>query len=183
MSYFILDQKHDGQTLDNFRSTRSNPNIGRGVLAILTQGLPTKDHVMTKRNIHGLWSMRFEKRILHSTLAGPTNKEASEAWLEDIKTLILTSQDSDLKPWVLFFDLRSWDMTSLDAWEANDDNMKWISSHSCTFFAFLLSKEVQHYAIKKGLQDQSFCRFFFNYEEAYQACLDKLTEAQNQQSK
>ncbi|MGF1741767.1 hypothetical protein L4C34_11955 [Vibrio profundum] len=131
---------------------------------------------MKQRNIHGLWTMRFENRILYSALTGPTNKEASEAWLKDLKSHVMTSKEGDVKPWVILFDLRSWSMTSLDAWEANDKNMEWLSEHSCIFLAFLFSKEIQHFAIKKHLKDQSFVHFFFNYDEAQRACLNKLAE-------
>ena len=44
---------------------------------------------MVSRNIHGLWSMHFEERILYSKITGGINTEMSMAWFEDMKHHVL----------------------------------------------------------------------------------------------
>ena len=132
----------------------------------------------TKRNIHGSWKMSFNNRILTSEFTGPSNREGSEAWFEDLKNLILSSPDQDSSPWVMLNDVRDWQMASLDSWGTNNHIIDWMSKHQCALFAIVFSKKIQSFSVEKGINDKSIVQFFFDHEAAYQACREKLSDAQ-----
>ncbi|MGF1741741.1 hypothetical protein L4C34_11825 [Vibrio profundum] len=138
---------------------------------------------MTQRNIHGNWTMNFENRILQSKITGSTNTELSQAWFEDMKCHLSSSEDNYMTPWVNLFDFRDWDLTTIDSFGNANDNIHWMSENNCILLAFVFSKKMQHFAMEKGLSNNGIVRFFFDYGEAYQACLDKLEGAQRQQDK
>ena len=80
-------------------------------------------------------------------------------------------------------DAREWKIASLDAWETNNELVDWMSSHNCVLFSFVLSKELQKFAIESQINNMSIMQTCFDYDEAHQNCLRKLAEAQRQQSK
>lgn len=86
-------------------------------------------------------------------------------------------------PWVVLHDLRDWGTATLDTWESANESIDWILKNNCVLFTIIFSKDLQNFVLKKGLRDQDIIRFFFDYDEAYQACLDTLDEAQNQRNK
>lgn len=137
---------------------------------------------MTQRNIHGDWSMSFENRILLSKADGSFNQEANKAWLSEMKELVLSSPEGDSTPWVVLLDFQNWDIATLDSWESANEGAIWVMEHSGVSITFVFSKKLQQFAAEKGLIDQSIVKFLFNYDEAYQACLDKLAEARRQQN-
>ncbi|MGF1740965.1 hypothetical protein L4C34_07785 [Vibrio profundum] len=137
-----------------------------------------KIYVMVQRNIHGEWALRVEKQMLHAKVTGSTNKEACQVWAEEVKEIILSSLGGGAVPWVYLVDGRHWEMASSDSWEASNEFIEWISEHNCILCAFVLSKKIQRFALINGLENQSVFQVFFHYNEAYQACLDSLTEAQ-----
>lgn len=132
---------------------------------------------MTSRNIHGHWTMNFSAQTLYSKLTGPTNREAGDAWFEEMKQNILTSPNGDSLPWVSINDCRDWNMSSLDSWEANNTTVEWMYEHNCVLLTIVFSKKIHRYAFEKGLNDQHIVRFFYDYDEAYQACQDKLNSS------
>ena len=134
---------------------------------------------MKQRNIHGRWVMRLEGRVLYSKVTGATNKEAAQAWFEEMKQLILSSEDSDSKPWVFVDDTRDWGTAPEDFWEAANELVDWMSNHNCVFMASVFSKKLQSFSWESGFNNQSILQVFFDYDEACQTCLDKLAEAQN----
>ncbi|MGF1742984.1 hypothetical protein L4C34_18350 [Vibrio profundum] len=138
---------------------------------------------MKERNIHGLWSMSFKDRILHSEVSGATNDEAGQAWLAELKAKVKSSKEGYSAPWVVLHDMRDWGMAPIDAWEGANSVINWVSEHHCILFAVVFSIKVQHFAFETGLKGQSIMRYYFDYEEAYQDCLDKLAEPQRQQDK
>ncbi|MGF1741758.1 hypothetical protein L4C34_11910 [Vibrio profundum] len=138
---------------------------------------------MSKRRIHGDWTMVFEGRILKSKIIGATNSEAGIAWLEELKVNIIQSPEGVDTPWVGFLDFRDWQGTSLDSLEQYQVATSWATQNNAIMCAYVISKELQGYSIKKlnsNMLDDSFNRYFFSYDEAYQACLDKLSEVQKQ---
>ncbi|WP_159084342.1 hypothetical protein [Dongshaea marina] len=135
---------------------------------------------MAPRNIHGSWSMHFEGRLLYSEVIGPTNTEASFSYLEELKQTLFESSEGIQSPWVILHDGRQWEMSSADAKSANDAITDWCCENSCVLFAIVLSSKMQRFAADIVFKEQSILRFYFDYDEAYQACLDKLTDAQQQ---
>ncbi|MGF1740147.1 hypothetical protein L4C34_03510 [Vibrio profundum] len=131
--------------------------------------------MMVQRNIHGEWNIRFEDRILYSKVVGATNDEARKAWFEELKSSIQSSQEGFSCPWVILHDLRNWDTATLDTWEGANMFVDWASEHNCLLLAIVFSKKIQHFAMSKGLNNQKVLQFFFNYDEAHQACLSKLS--------
>ncbi|WP_428789327.1 hypothetical protein [Vibrio profundum] len=127
--------------------------------------------------------MSFEKRILHSKVTGSTNKELSQAWYEDMKKHILSSSNKNTLPWVVLIDSRNWEMASQDIEEITNETINWAREHGCCLFCTVTSKKIQQFALNKEFGHQSIVTMSSDYDEAYQACLNKLSEAQNQHSK
>lgn len=138
---------------------------------------------MTQRNIHGTWEMSFEHRCLKSKIKGATNKEAALAWLEDLKYNLRSSPEGSSVPWVVLQDLSDWGAATLDTWGDANANIDWVFENNCVLFAIIFSTGLQEFVMKKGLKDNNYVRFFFDYDEAYQACLAKLAESQIPQGK
>lgn len=138
---------------------------------------------MTQRNIHGEWTMSFENRILYSKITGSTNKEASQAWFEEIKAYVLASSSGDIQPWVILNDARLWDMAPQDVSDTNERIANWMKEHHCLCHCLIFSNKVQSFGPKKEISNRGFYQYFFDYDEAYQTCLDKLAEAQGSKDK
>ncbi|MGF1743289.1 hypothetical protein L4C34_20025 [Vibrio profundum] len=134
---------------------------------------------MAKRNIHGEWTIRLDDRFLYSDVVGSTNTEASLAYLEELKQTILTSPGGVKSPWVILHDGRRWEMSSADAKVGNDAITDWCKEHQCMLFAIVLENSMQRFASEIVFKEQSILKFYFDYDEAYQACLDALAEAKN----
>ncbi|MGF1741453.1 hypothetical protein L4C34_10305 [Vibrio profundum] len=134
---------------------------------------------MTQRNIHGLWHMRLEGRFLYSKVTGATNKEAAQAWFDEMRQTILSSPKSDSEPWVFLDDARDWGTAPADFWETTNEVVNWMSEHNCVFIASACSKKIQSFSWEKGLNNQNIAHLFFDYDEAHQVCLDALAKAQN----
>lgn len=138
---------------------------------------------MTQRNIHGEWTMNFEDRILYSTVSGATNREASLGWLHEMQEKIGSSREKDTTPWVICHDCRNWIGAAPDVWETNNIIMDWLTEHNCIFMASVLPGEMQIYLTEKELRGQYILQCFVSYDEAHQACLDRLAEARKQHDK
>lgn len=138
---------------------------------------------MTQFRIHGEWTISFKNRIVYSKVIGATNEEASQAWLKELKGKLQSSPVGCSEPWVVLHDLRNWGTATLDTWESANENIHWILKNNCVLFTIVFSKELQKFVLNKGLKDQNIVRLFFDYDAAYQACLDKLAEAQNKNNK
>ncbi|MGF1740590.1 hypothetical protein L4C34_05835 [Vibrio profundum] len=139
---------------------------------------------MTQRNIHGEWSMKLEGRFLLSEVVGSTNKEAAHAWLIEVKQLITNSQGGIATPWVILLDAREWGMTMADASDDSIENVMWPLEHHCVFFAFVFSKKIHIYTAHEQLKSEiENVAYFFDFDEAYQTCLDKLAETQSPKNK
>ncbi|MCL9781875.1 hypothetical protein M9194_10590 [Vibrio sp. S4M6] len=134
---------------------------------------------MANRNIHGNWTMSFEDRLLQSKVDGAFNIEGNLAWLEEVKSLVGSSKGGNTKPWVAFVDGRGWDMSPDDATESTNEMINWMADNNCALLAILHSNRVQRYAAKQRTSGQGIIQFFFDYDEAYQASIDKLQELQN----
>ncbi|MGF1743277.1 hypothetical protein L4C34_19960 [Vibrio profundum] len=134
---------------------------------------------MVGRTVHGEWDMKFEGRILRSKLSGSTNKEAVQVWFDEMYQLLYSSPDKDLVPWCALMDARDWGMAPLDAWEANNQLINWMSQHNCVLFSAVFSKKIQLFSAENGFDTQGIVEFFFDYGKAYQACLYKLAKTQN----
>lgn len=132
---------------------------------------------MAQKNIHGDWSMSFENRILKSEVRGATNAEAARIWLKEAEEYVLSSPEGETTPWVVLNDCRQWNTTALDAWQDHNAVIDWARSHHCVWFATIFSKKIQRFAADNGFQSQQILHFYFDYDEAHQACLDKLREA------
>ncbi|MGF1740588.1 hypothetical protein L4C34_05825 [Vibrio profundum] len=135
---------------------------------------------MTKRtrNIHGDWTMSYEDQILKSTLIGAFNQEANLSWFNEVKQTVTTSSRSK-KYWVALLDAQNWEMSSQGNQETNEEIMNQLMVLGCLGLYMVFSKKVQEFALKEEMQEQSFLQSFFDYDEAYQACLDVLAEAKN----
>lgn len=131
---------------------------------------------MANRNIHGHWSMTFENRFLLSKSIGATNAEHSVAFLKELKKLVLSSPEGVTTPWILINDAREWEGLSLDAGEQNDKITEWVQQNNCIFFAVVMDNKLQKFTTDSALSNQTFT-VFFDYDEAYQACKDKLLQA------
>ena len=137
---------------------------------------------MTQRNIHGDWNIRFENRVMYSQVIGSTNNEMSLAMYKDIKRLMLSEENRIDIPWAALTDAREWNLATPDSWEASNDVITWMAENNCIFIAILVSKKVQKFASNDGFFDSNnIIRSFFDYDEANQACLDKLEEIRLQQ--
>ena len=64
-----------------------------------------------------------------------------------------------------------------------NDFVGWLSQHNCRSFSLVYSNHIQRFAADKGIINQDIMRIYFDYDEAYQTCLDKLAQAQKQQEK
>ncbi|MGF1743274.1 hypothetical protein L4C34_19945 [Vibrio profundum] len=136
---------------------------------------------MTPRNIHGEWSMSFENRFLHVESFGATNRELGIAQMNELQKHLESSSEKYSTPWVILNDYRRWQLASQDAWETYNSIVTWMSEHNCVFLAFVITNQMQNFALEKGLHTDEILQFFFDYNKAYQTCLDKLSEAQWQQ--
>ncbi|MGF1742982.1 hypothetical protein L4C34_18340 [Vibrio profundum] len=134
---------------------------------------------MTRRNVHGDWTVKFENRILYNEGHGAGNKEGAVTWLEEVEEMVLSSPESDKTPWVILSDIRDWEGFSLDAWGSLDDIQEWMLAHNCVFIAVLVSTKLMEFATTTNAKVQKFT-IYYDYDEAHQACLDKLAEAQSQ---
>ncbi|MGF1741458.1 hypothetical protein L4C34_10330 [Vibrio profundum] len=132
---------------------------------------------MTQRNIHGDWTMSFEKRVVLAKTIGSINAEACVAWLDEMKDKIQSSPEGYTTPWVLLTDSRDWEGGSPESWANIDDILSWMFSHNCIFNAVVVNKKLQIWAGETNLNNQYY-KVFYDYDEAYQTCLDKLAEAQ-----
>lgn len=131
---------------------------------------------MKPRNIHGLWTIRFENRILYSQITGATNDEATQAWFAELQANVEASSEGYTTPWVILNDLTQWGTTTLDTWENANVIVDWFAEHKCVLSALVFSKKFQQFAMSSGLNDQSIIQYYFDYEQAHQACLKKLAE-------
>ncbi|MGF1740574.1 hypothetical protein L4C34_05735 [Vibrio profundum] len=133
---------------------------------------------MPQRNVHGDWTMHFEKRMLFSKVIGETNYEAGLVWFDEMKTLVLSSPERDTTPWVYLLDCREWIGASKEAWESNNAITDWMVEHNCALTAVVLPGKLQAYAIETHISDMSIMQFYFDYDDAHQVCLDKMLEVQ-----
>ncbi|WP_432579695.1 hypothetical protein [Vibrio sinus] len=124
--------------------------------------------------------MSFEKRLLYAENVGATNRELGVAWFNELQKHIESSPEQYSTPWVLLNDCRQWDLASEDAWEVYNSVVAWMAEHNCVLLAFLVTNRIQNFAIKNGFHEHGIEKVFFDYDEAYQACLDAL--AQNRRS-
>ncbi|MGF1739475.1 hypothetical protein L4C34_00045 [Vibrio profundum] len=131
---------------------------------------------MLEKNIHGTWELRFENRIVISKVHGATNQEASQAWLQDVKNLVESSNEGLSVPWALLQDMSDWGIATLDMWERVNKNVDWMLHHNCSLVTIVFTKQIQKFAFDKGITNQSIVRFSFDYDEAYQTCLKALQE-------
>lgn len=138
---------------------------------------------MAQRNIHGEWTMSFENRFLRSKVMGATNQEASIAWFEEMKDRLFHSAEGDSTPWVILVDSRTWELGPDDIWDTNNEIFAWSIRHNCVLFSVVYSNAIQKFASVKGLETDCTMQISFDYDEAYQTCLDKLAQAQKQQEK
>lgn len=115
---------------------------------------------MTKRNIHGDWTMNFEGRISRSTIMGSTNNEAAINWSKDVRNLVQSSEEGTNSPWLMLNDCRDWNMASMDAWDTNNQIIDWSVEHQCILVAAVLSKKLQEYAFTTGFRNQGVLQFF-----------------------
>lgn len=132
---------------------------------------------MAQRNIHGEWTMSFEHRIFKSKTTGAINAETCVAWLDDMKDKIFSYHDGVTTPWVHITDSRGWEGGSSDSWEGVDNINNWTLAHNCIFIASVIDKKLYQWAVEANLKNQNYT-VFSDYDEAYQACLDKLSEAE-----
>ncbi|MCL9780231.1 hypothetical protein M9194_02145 [Vibrio sp. S4M6] len=131
---------------------------------------------MVGRNVHGSWTMSFEDRILKTKVTGATNAEAAKIWLLEAKELVLSSSEADSTPWGVLNDCREWGTSGLDDWESHNQTVDWLTRHNCVIFALVLASKIQHYSVEHGFVNQSIVNIFSDYDEAYQACLNKLSD-------
>ncbi|MGF1743280.1 hypothetical protein L4C34_19975 [Vibrio profundum] len=134
---------------------------------------------MIQRNIHGEWAFTFEGRLMTTKLVGQSNREASLAWFKDMKSNLLSSPESDRSPWVLLFDCTEWLLGPEDIADTNNKIMTWMTSHNLVFEAAVFSYKLQEFAIdQQDFDTKSVLHYFYDYDEAYQACLNKLADFQ-----
>ncbi|MGF1742172.1 hypothetical protein L4C34_14010 [Vibrio profundum] len=137
---------------------------------------------MTQRNIHGVFTMTFDNRVLDSKVVGETNKELSLEWFEELQRLLFSSSEGDTLPWALLHDCSQWIGSSMDAWEANNTITDWMIERNCVFSAIVVPGQLQHFVVEKEIKNQEITHFFTNREKAYQACLDKINEVNKRQN-
>ncbi|MGF1741963.1 hypothetical protein L4C34_12950 [Vibrio profundum] len=58
--------------------------------------------------------------------------------------------------------------------------VEWSAEHNCIFEAVILPGKMQLYVSEKELSKQSILHYFLDYDEGYQACLDRLADVKNQ---
>lgn len=126
--------------------------------------------------------MSFKNRLFNSKIVGPTNNEAAQAWFDEMVDIIIASEDADRTPWVALVDGRDWETASLDALETNNELAKWMFQHNCAKVITVYASRLQVFAAEKQLNRDGLIQFYFNYDDALQACLTKLTETQKHQS-
>ncbi|MGF1739473.1 hypothetical protein L4C34_00030 [Vibrio profundum] len=129
---------------------------------------------MKQRNIHGVWDMSFENHCLHCRFTGATNESAANAWFDDMKHHVLSSPDKGKLPWVILSDMREWGISSLDAWDKNNENAEWMMKHGCIYISMVFSKKLQKFSVEQGFNNLQPFQFFSDYDEAKQSCIDKL---------
>lgn len=132
---------------------------------------------MIQRNIHGDFTMTFENRLLNVESWGATNRELGLAWFDCMQKCVESSPEKYTTPWAALNDCRQWDIASLDSWETYNEVVSWMSDHNCVLLSFLVNRKIQEFAINNGYKDKSILKVYFDYDEAYQACLNKLAEA------
>ncbi|MGF1742329.1 hypothetical protein L4C34_14850 [Vibrio profundum] len=91
----------------------------------------------------------------------------------------MQSLDADSTPWVAISDNRQWDLSTPDSEGEMNNIVDWMQEHNCISFAIVFSNQLQEFGAEKKLNDQSILNFSFDYDEAYQECLNKLAEAQS----
>ncbi|MGF1742794.1 hypothetical protein L4C34_17285 [Vibrio profundum] len=132
---------------------------------------------MTKRNIHGLWSMDFEDRILHSKLHGAANEEACLVWREQLQDKLLSSPEGDKTPWVSIIDTSGdWDGFTVESWPVINDTVVWQAEHNCALIVVVITKELHNFTHQKYVSHHEIITAANSHEEAYQICIDKLAE-------
>lgn len=129
-----------------------------------------------KMRTHGSWTMCFENHVLSSKVDGSTNKEAAEQWFEDLKSLVLSVEGEISEPWVALIDVQNWQMASLDSWDFISYITGWMHDRNCIVFCFVLSKEIQKFALENGIKSDGYIRFFFDLDEAVAACSKALAD-------
>ena len=136
---------------------------------------------MANCNAHGEWVMTFENRILNNKPTVAANEEGCIEWFEELKHKVLSSSEGDTIPWVLLADLRNWEGLSIESWPIIDEVATWQREHNCVLIAVLPQHQLHKYTNEKYLNDgnKSILRNFYDYDEAYQACLDKLAESRH----
>ncbi|MGF1743176.1 hypothetical protein L4C34_19380 [Vibrio profundum] len=135
---------------------------------------------MTQRNIHGIWTMYFENRILHTKVTGSFNREGTQAFFDEMQSLLFSSKKGDAVPWAMLNDARDWELAALDAWDAGNEGINWMNDHNCVLFSVVYSVKVHTAITKKGIDNQDILQYHYDYNEAYQACIDALAKAQCQ---
>ncbi|MGF1742793.1 hypothetical protein L4C34_17280 [Vibrio profundum] len=135
---------------------------------------------MTERNVHGEWRLSFENRILLTQVSGSTNSEAVKAWLKEAIDLVDSSHFGLESAWAVLVDASDWGMSPGDSWEAHNIMVVELEENNCQIFAVVFSKKIHEFSLEQGFQDKGMVQLFHNYDEAYQACLDKLSEVEYQ---
>ncbi|MGF1739926.1 hypothetical protein L4C34_02370 [Vibrio profundum] len=130
---------------------------------------------MKRRNIHGESVIRCENHLIHSTVIGATNNEYSLTWFEEVVEHLESDQNNTIKPWVLLHDCRQWLGSSEDSWETNNRQTEWMLNNGCVLLAVVLSRKLQDFTLDSKIETSNYL-VFFDYDEAYQACLDKVEE-------
>ena len=68
-------------------------------------------------------------------------------------------------------------MAPSDTDNANVDAVNWCMTHNCVLLAIVVPSSLHKFSLEKGLQGIGVEQYFFDYAEAHQACLDKLSNA------
>ena len=131
---------------------------------------------MPPRNIHGLWIITFEQRLIHSEVAGPSNKEMANAWFDEVKQNVESSPQGYAAPWAILHDCRKWDLASPDMWGSVNTMIDWLAEHNCVLAVLVFSKKIQHFAAEHGFNDQEIVQFSYDFDQALQNCKEKLSE-------
>ncbi|MGF1740494.1 hypothetical protein L4C34_05300 [Vibrio profundum] len=120
--------------------------------------------------------MKLENQILFSEVSGVFNREGNEAWCQDAEQLLMKGSTETMEPWSVLLDCRQWGMAPPDSWDIANNFVRWMSQHNGVYLSIVFDKKIQVFAADDGFKDQTMVGFFFDYNEAYQMCEQKLRE-------
>ena len=122
---------------------------------------------MAHLNEHGNFKISINSQTIILEAYGAWNYETAIRFCHDFKQSV---KKIESKPWASLIDLREWDLSTPDIWEAIDDLTIWSEQHNQRYEATIYINNIQKTLLEQSQQnfENISVQYFDQPELAYQ---------------